>query len=420
MTHHYYWVIWYPTLIHREFTPISDKITADKITDLGKIPFFLTVELCDKGNTASDIELFFSRNESESENIAKIRLNYLAHSSNGLFLYQCIYNPENGLENKIAKNPKHAIIHTLKKLFHKHTFHGFSDINTEKDFFSKAKIIDINTRNGIAESVKINQIIRTNINQIIQSNTLDKDNKKDKINGILKQYLKSENNDFILHYLDEFNRIYYTHMGHFKDLKCDIKSIDKAIFQNAINNLNQSIVKTCNFLDYYKSLDVNKKKDYRQLADFAYEAYLGFTKRVKKYEQRLRIIQWISFSSRFKLFYNGHIARFNIKINYRKQLHDDACLVVGETLFTNSLTHSKYLNSSIIETKDNEEIKQRKDKVRKLSLNIENLKECLHYIEDEHKDVLNNNWNTKSLKWTVIGIIIGVLVTLLSSRYTHF
>ncbi|MCL2649646.1 MAG: hypothetical protein FWD60_01310 [Candidatus Azobacteroides sp.] len=113
-------------------------------------------------------------------------------------------------------------------------------------------------------------------------------------------------------------------------------------------------------------------------------------------------------SPRDKIYY------FDTNNKYRRQIYKDSCLVVGETLFTNSLCHSKYLNIKV-EATDDEDIKLKKDKTRKLLLNIDNLKQALNFIKQEHQDALSSQWNNKSIILAIAGIIVsglGLFVTI--------
>lgn len=79
--------------------------------------------------------------------------------------------------------------------------------------------------------------------------------------------------------------------------------------------------------------------------------------------------------------------------------------VVGETLFTNVLCYSKYLKP------------EQNDTIRKLLLNIENLKKGLYFIRDYHRFSLDN----KNVKNTTVLAIAGVVFSIVFSYlYTNY
>ncbi|MDR1403027.1 MAG: hypothetical protein LBJ60_04915 [Tannerellaceae bacterium] len=405
-----FWIIWFPTFIHKNFTPLTDKVL-DKVTDIDANPLFLQVVLADINKEArSDVILRFSRTKELVDNnsvVAEIQLHYQDHSSNGLFLYKCYCAEENKFANEIIEKPRYATVFAVKKLFHRHTFHDFSDKNKKvhKDFYFKACVFPDKEKVTVTEGLAIDDV---------------------------KRKLKGENNEFILHYLEEFEYKYNAEMQHFKTLKCGIKLTDKDTFKTRIEEIETKLINCEAAKQVLK--EYNKTILPELLAEQA-----KYNKAVEIWKRRLGMLEYLRFPvvkriitkilpqkimkilpQKIKnwLYPKDKIYYLDIKKKFRQQIYKDSCLVVGETLFTNSLCHSKYLNTKV-EDSDSEDVKSVKDKTRKLLLNIENLKYALNFVKDEHKDALNSHWNTKSIVLAITGITfsgIGILLTALTAK----
>jgi hypothetical protein len=381
-----FWIIWFPSFTHRSFTPLLDKVF-DKVTDIDSCPLFLEVALKDKEKKAkSDIDLHFFSTELDNNNniVAKIRLQYQDHSSNGLFLYKCCYDKGDRFVNEIIERPRYATVFAIKKLFHRHTFHDFSgkDKKDHKDFYFEACVFS-------GATLTVEDVVKK---------------------------LKTENNEFVLHYLKQFEYKYSAEIQHFKILKCGIRWTDKDIFRNWIEEGTRKI-DNCE-MSKQTLMELNIPIDPKLHEEQAkYEKAVAIWKRHLETLHRLKfpvvqrilprkIAKILPKKIENRLYPKDKIYYLDTRKKYREQIYRDSCLVVGETLFINSLCHSKYLNIKIEDT-DSDDVKLTKDEIRKLLLNIENLKNGLDFFKEEHRDSLNSQWNTKSIVLAFTGIILS-------------
>ena len=141
-----YWVLWMPTTTHNILIAKSpfERLVEGNISDNASYEQTVTAQLDDNNN----IQLCFS-SIIQSGNTMKIvekssviELKYIDSSSNGLFLYECQCVTNDEVTKRLAKTPRHATIHLLKKLYHKHVFHGTSKDNNITDFYFDVYISD--------------------------------------------------------------------------------------------------------------------------------------------------------------------------------------------------------------------------------------------------------------------------------------
>jgi len=370
-----FWVVWYPSYMREEFKLIVNQPIIANITDdyHSKEQTYLKIEPehpekqepeHPEKQEPTNIRLSFYNKDSKkkgffrrfrekfsdniqekipdgSKLIATVDLKYKNHSSDGLFVYECsandnskqfkhtepsLFNTEKSLSND---HKQYATFYFVKELYHTHLFHKKSKQDRQyRDYFYRAYIAD----------KEIN--------------------------------VKKKNNEAIKFYLQKTQKHYQEQLEHFEkiktytnaDIKTKIKWIKKSIeeLQSRINDNTTEIEKMPK--DNPHDLKTIKRKE--ELNEL-WEKII-----IERNEQRDIYIE------------------IGIKKKDRNNLYKTANDIVGETLFTNVLCCSEYLD-------------KRNSEVRALVLNIENLKTGLYYIRDWYK-------HEKDKRASTLGIVIGM------------
>jgi len=181
--------------------------------------------------------------------------------------------------------------------------------------------------------------------------------------------INANNSDVLKYYLEKIEKKYYRC---FKIFEEQLHSDDN---QEQISLISE----------YYKSIEQDEKIDLKEKEE------------IKKILDKINKSQNIEKNKR------------NIEKNKRKKLgkiYRESNHIVGQTLFTNTLCSSKYLNPS------------RDDNIRKFLQNNENLKTGLYYIRDYHKFTFDYNNVKNAKKIGIASIILAVILAIFNFIYT--
>jgi len=388
-----YWVIWYPSYIHKNFElignqPIIEKLTDDDYYHLN-VHTYLKIEtypseeqekanvcLCfynKENNRKTLLKKFFSvfcdnikEDLFESNPVATIHLKYINHSSDGLFVYECSADENskkfvsNTGKSLLSDHKQYSTFYAIKQLYHTHLFHKKSKYNKQyKDYFYRAYI----------DTTKID--------------------------------VEKINNEAIIFYLKKIQKHFQEQLEHFEIIKtstADIKT-KKKLIKKDIEKLQKQID------DYTEDIEKLQK----QIANSNDEKESLLLSKAKTIKEDL-IELWKKVIIKRKTLKELYI-EIGIKKKDRDNLYKTINNIVGETLFTNILCCSKYLDKGLdnLDKEKTEEDKEKIEEVRKLILNIENLKMGLYYIRDCYKYVEDKKVSMLGISIGKLGYFVGVL-----------
>jgi hypothetical protein len=166
----------------------------------------------------------------------------------------------------------------------------------------------------------------------------------------------------------------------------------KSLYHNHIFHLSSTNANKDFYFDVYIA---NSQPDVKDVNNTAIMHY------VRKIEER--------FSWAVELFETS-LSKFTRDKTNKEQIYKEYNYYLGESLFTNALCCSKYVDTK---GEDN-------DDVRKMLFNIENLKTYISFIRDYHRLNLDEQWANKSLKRAIIGIWISVIFSGVSLCYAFY
>jgi hypothetical protein len=380
-----YWVVWYPSYTHKDFElidkdnnqPIIEDLTDSYFSDIHtylKIETYLSDDnFKNEGNKKENIRLSYYKKVrkkscffrllvylfrkgilkdrpvlkpilkpqlAEGELVAKIDLIYKKHSSNGLFVYECLADKNSrnfvsGDQSLSDDKDQFPTFYCVKQLYHTHLFHRKS--KQYRDYYFRAFL------------------------------TKEEPN------------ITGTNNESIKFYLRKILEYFELQLKHFEEIKTNTNadiSAKKRQIENSIAILEQS------------------KNDIITTED--------------KKLQYLKVIYENEINRRNKA--KDHLITLSKNKKDKRNLYETSNNIVGETLFTNALCCSKYLNKG-------------KDEIRKLLLNIENVKTGLHYIRDSYRYWYDRQESNKSLSntnfWGRVGYIVGLFGIVLSIYFYY-
>jgi hypothetical protein len=391
-----YWVLWYPSYTHKDFELINkdngqfiiedltDRYYSDKHTYLkiGTTPPDTTekkeniqlsfYEITRKKSMLLKFVVWLFRNGfikdrpiqtkpidesllTDDKLIAKIDLKYKNHSPNGLFVYECIadenYKKFSSADKTTLSDDKDQfpIFYCVKQLYHTHLFH--KKTKQYKDYYFRAFL----TKSEL------------NIN------------------------ITDKNNDSIVFYLTKILEYFELQLKHFEEIKtstnADINTKKKKI-KNSIDTLSEFIK------DIDGTLQTDILESDRQLLLFQKKIY---EKTILKRNKDREFFITLSENKKDK-----------------RKLFVTSNNIVGETLFTNTLCHSKYLDRDVKNDNeiysDTEKAKNRKrNEIRKLLLNIDNVRTGLYYIRDSYRYWYDRHESKKSKFFGYVGYFVGIL-----------
>jgi hypothetical protein len=166
----------------------------------------------------------------------------------------------------------------------------------------------------------------------------------------------------------------------------------KSLYHNHIFHLSSTNENKDFYFDVYI---VNRQPDVKSVNNTAIMHYM------RRIEER--------FSWAVELFETS-LSKLSTDKTNKQQIYKEYNYYIGESLFTNALCFSKYVDT---EGEEN-------DAVRKMLFNIENLKTYISFIRDYHRLNLDEQWANKSLKWAIIGIWISVILSVASLCYAYY
>jgi len=184
------------------------------------------------------------------------------------------------------------------------------------------------------------------------------------------------NNKFIKFFLDKILEYYEFQLKHFEEIKTN----SNADFIKRKRQIENSI----DSLEYLKS-SINNNSDDKSL--YLKKIYEEEIKKQKKYK-----VNTINLSKNRK---------------DKRNLFITSNEIIGETIFTNTLCHSKYLD-------------KKNDDIRKLLLNITNVNAGLIYVRDSYRYWYEKQVSTKSTLITNFWGILGWVVGLLGIAYSFY
>jgi hypothetical protein len=89
------------------------------------------------------------------------------------------------------------------------------------------------------------------------------------------------------------------------------------------------------------------------------------------------------------------------------EIYEESKNTIIETLYTSTLCQSKYLDS-------------RNNDIRRMLLNIDNLKTFFYFTRDYHRYLVDDSSNSRSLKWTRNGVYISIILGIFGLFYTCY
>ncbi|GHT49542.1 hypothetical protein AGMMS49982_03210 [Bacteroidia bacterium] len=91
----------------------------------------------------------------------------------------------------------------------------------------------------------------------------------------------------------------------------------------------------------------------------------------------------------------------------KSEIYEESKNTIIETLYTSTLCQSKYLDS-------------RNNDIRRMLLNIDNLKTFFYFTRDYHRYLVDDSSNRRSLKWTRNGVYISIVLGIFGLFYTYY
>jgi hypothetical protein len=91
----------------------------------------------------------------------------------------------------------------------------------------------------------------------------------------------------------------------------------------------------------------------------------------------------------------------------KSEIYEESKNTIIETLYTSTLCQSRYLDS-------------RNNDIRRILLNIDNLKAFFYFTRDYHRYLVDDSSNRRSLKWTRNGVYISIVLGIFGLFYTCY
>jgi len=370
-----YWLVWYPSYTHKDFElkndNIEDDLTDSYLNNTNQLihtylivkPYSVNVALNNAENTNAtkeNIQLSFYKIVHKKSKWVQFKF-YLFR--NGILKNRPLTMPVKNVSSQLKES---NLVAEINLIYKQHSSNGLFVYECQADEKSKKFL---SGQESLAKD-KYQYSTFYCIKQLYHTHLFHKKSKYDKY---YKDYhfralpvdeepnVTTINNKSIKYYLSEIKNYFDDQLKHFEDIKtCDtkgLKQIDKDIetLSEFLSKITESDEQT-----------IELKKILEGVKD----------KRSKAKDKLINLLK-----------------EKKDKRNLYLTIHD----IVGETLFTNALCYSKYLD------------KNKDDEVRKLLLNIENLKTGLYYIRDTYRYWYGRQESKKSLFWSKIGVSIGYL-----------
>jgi len=379
-----FWVIWLPAFVHKnEFksveNPICDFVNDPIQKDGSEYNANIPIKICfvnqnhepiKQGDDIVGCNIKLNYTEDDSQEEKEISLEYLDHSSNGLFLYKCCSDSIQTIENI----NRHATAYHLKRICHLHLFHSNDTTKDDyNDFYFK--------------------IFATN----------DKPN----INEI--------NGEAIRYYLSLFCDRYNRHVNVFEEFIGieNSQNVNPEISKNALLSLMEEVTDetVALRLHFINKDDIVKDGATTTIIDIDGVEYdndkllKAYTNLENAAKETIKKIAEDLNSLIYRPVSEDPVPMVSEKFSIEK-LYEESVFAVGETLYINILRNSKYLKPGLENDKDS-------DEVRKHLLNLKNLTKTLYFIRDYYKYRYEEKIDKKARKRTGklawAGFIISIL-----------
>jgi len=366
-----YWIIWYPSYTHKDFELIdrdNDQPIIEDLTDsyFSNIHTYLKIETYLSEEKKESIRLFFYEVTRERNVIFRLKV-WLFHK--GILKDKPLMNP-------IKDIPEDKLVATIKLEYKSHSSNGLfvykcvADENAKK-YLSDNQLSLSEDKDQYPTFYCIKQLYHTHL-----FHKKSKHNNKQYKDYYFRAFLINEepnvtetNNGSIKFYLRKILEYFELQLNHFEEIKtntnADINSQKRRISED-IETLTDKI----------KDISEENDEDSKLLKEL-WENEINKRNRAKE----------------------------NLVVIYKEKKDKQNLFliandIVGETLFTNVLCCSKYLD-------------KKDDEVRKLLLNIENVKAGLNYIRDCYRYWYDRQETKKSLRksdfWGYLGYFVGIL-----------
>ncbi len=220
-----YYVFWIPTVIRKDFVPITNSVSAN-ISDDKSESLNSSVEIQDNKNLIIKI------------NKQQELLEFIECNDYGFFMYRRQFDDSNN--NKYLKEElPTCIYHQVKELYHKHKYHEPLEDSLLRVYFSEEPI-DINDRNNPAITFYLNRYEKKFINCLIEIRNLVLDNEE-----------KHEGKPFAK---------YQVIKSFYSILKKCTNAIGESIYCNTLLNIKPESFDDFNIINAIKDINVLKIK----------------------------------------------------------------------------------------------------------------------------------------------------------------